>query len=308
MELTFLGTGAGLPSKERNVSAIALSLLQEINHIWLFDCGEATQHQILRTSIKPRKINKIFITHLHGDHIFGLPGLLSSRSFQGGDDLLTVYGPAGIKEYIETSLRLSSSHLAYPLSIVEIDDGIIIEEEYFQVFAKKLDHVIPSYGFRIIEKDKIGELLVQKLKDIGIMPGPIYKQIKENDMIQTEDGKIIEQKDFIGPSKKGRVVSILGDTRYQEEHRDFIENSDVLVHEATFEKDKTDMATDYYHSTTTQAASLAKMGKVSQLILTHISSRYQNEDSQQLLNEACEIFPNTSIATDFYQIPVEHKA
>ncbi|RDW21985.1 ribonuclease Z [Oceanobacillus chungangensis] len=308
MELTFLGTGAGLPSKERNVSAIALSLLQEINHIWLFDCGEATQHQILRTSIKPRKINKIFITHLHGDHIFGLPGLLSSRSFQGGDDLLTVYGPVGIKEYIETSLRLSCSHLAYPLSIVEIDEGKIIEEENFQVFAKKLDHVIPSYGFRIIEKDKIGELLVQKLMDNGIMPGPIYKQIKENAMIQTEDGKNLNQKDFIGPSKKGRVVSILGDTRYHEEHHGFIKNSDVLVHEATFEDDKSEMAADYYHSTTTQAANLAKTGNVSQLVLTHISSRYQDDDSQQLLKEACEIFPNTSIAADFYKLTIEHKA
>ncbi|RDW19132.1 ribonuclease Z [Oceanobacillus arenosus] len=308
MELTFLGTGAGLPSKERNVSAIALSLLQEINHIWLFDCGEATQHQILRTTIKPRKINKIFITHLHGDHIFGLPGLLSSRSFQGGDELLTVYGPSGIKEYIETSLRLSCSHLSYPLSIVEIDEGLIIDEEKFQVYAKKLDHVIPSYGFRIIEKDKIGELLVQSLIDIGVMPGPIYQQIKENNVVQTEDGKVLYQKDFIGPSKKGRIISILGDTRYQEGHREFIENSNLLVHEATFEQDKANLATDYYHSTTTQAATIAKIGNVDQLVLTHISSRYQDEDTTRLLDEACEVFPNTSIATDFYQLSVELKA
>src|SRR5690625_4562521 len=116
MDIQFLGTGAGLPSKERNVSSIALSLLQEINHIWLFDCGEATQHQILHTSIKPRKINKIFITHLHGDHIFGLPGLLSSRSFQSGEEL-TIYGPAGINEFIQTSLEVSGSHVTYPLQI-----------------------------------------------------------------------------------------------------------------------------------------------------------------------------------------------
>src|SRR5690625_7125939 len=112
MELIFLGTGAGVPSKERNVSAIALSILEEVNNIWLFDCGEATQHQILHTSIKPGKINKIFITHLHGDHIFGLPGLLSSRSFQGGNSPLTVYGPKGIKQLDRKSTRLNSSHVA----------------------------------------------------------------------------------------------------------------------------------------------------------------------------------------------------
>lgn len=123
MEIKFLGTGAGVPSKERNVSAIALNLTEEINHIWLFDCGEATQHQILHTNLKPRKINKIFITHLHGDHIYGLPGLLSSRSFLNGDDLLTVYGPPGIKDYIKTSLNISGTHLTYPLDIIEFTEA-----------------------------------------------------------------------------------------------------------------------------------------------------------------------------------------
>src|SRR5699024_12553476 len=109
MEIKFLGTGAGVPSKERNVSSLALNLTEEINHIWLFDCGEATQHQILRTNLKPRKINKIFITHLHGDHIYGLPGLLSSRSFSNCYDLLTFYVHQGIKEYIETSININKT-------------------------------------------------------------------------------------------------------------------------------------------------------------------------------------------------------
>ncbi len=173
MELIFLGTGAGIPSKERNVSAVALNLLQELNSIWLFDCGEATQHQILHTSIKPRKINKIFITHMHGDHIFGLPGLLSSRSFQGGKELLTVYGPSGIKNYIETSLQASGTHLTYPLAIKEIEEGQLFDDPLFTVYCKKLEHGIPSYGYRIVEKEKPGELLVEKLKSTGIQPGPI---------------------------------------------------------------------------------------------------------------------------------------
>lgn len=152
MEITFLGTGAGVPSKERNVSALALSLLQEENHIWLFDCGEATQHQILHTSIKPRKINKIFITHLHGDHIFGLPGFLSSRSFQGGEEELTIYGPKGIKQFVETSIQISQSHLSYPIHYIEIEDGSVIKEHNFTIHVKQLDHGIPSYGYRIEEK------------------------------------------------------------------------------------------------------------------------------------------------------------
>src|SRR5690625_1637746 len=148
MKIQFLGTGAGLPSKKRNVSSIALSLLQEINNIWLFDCGEATQHQILYTTIKPRKINKIFITHLHGDHIFGLPGLLSSRSFQGGEEELTIYGPKGITDFVRTSLELSRTHVTYPIKIIEISEGKLLTNDKFEVYCKLLDHGLPSYGFK----------------------------------------------------------------------------------------------------------------------------------------------------------------
>lgn len=115
MELEFLGTGAGVPAKHRNVTSIALRLLDERNAVWLFDCGEGTQMQILHSTIRPRKIEKIFITHLHGDHIYGLPGLISSRSFQGGDTPLEIYGPKGIKAYIQTVLRISQTKVSYPL-------------------------------------------------------------------------------------------------------------------------------------------------------------------------------------------------
>ncbi|PAV29568.1 ribonuclease Z [Virgibacillus profundi] len=307
MELIFLGTGAGVPSKERNVSAIALTLLQELNSIWLFDCGESTQQQILHTSIKPGKIKKIFITHLHGDHIFGLPGFLSSRSFQGGDGPLTIYGPAGIKEYIETSLKVSGTHLTYPLTIVEISEGKIMEDEKFIVHAGKLDHGIPSYGFRIVEKNKPGELLVDKLMDIGIMPGPIYQQIKENAVLHTADGQVIHREEFIGTDKKGRIISILGDTRTSHLHNPLVEDSDVLVHEATFNHKKAALAKQYFHSTTTQAATMAKENNVGRLVLTHISSRYQKQDNQLLLNEAREIFPDTELANDFVKIEINTK-
>lgn len=304
MELIFLGTGAGMPSKERNVSAIALSLLQDLNSIWLFDCGEATQHQILHTTIKPRKINKVFISHLHGDHIFGLPGFLSSRSFQGGSAPCTVYGPKGIKQYIETSLQISCSHLSYPLHIIEFTTGKIYEDDWFIVECKKLDHGIPSYGFRVTEKDKQGELLVDKLKDAGIKPGPIYRDIKEQEQTTLDDGQVILRKDFIGDNKKGRVIAILGDTRHTDQNRSFVENADVLVHEATFTHDQKQLAKEYFHSTTTQAATLAKESSVKQLVLTHISARYQKDDYSSLLQEAQDIFPKTNLAKDFYKLAI----
>ncbi|HLR08189.1 MAG TPA: ribonuclease Z [Bacillota bacterium] len=305
MELIFLGTGAGIPSKERNVSSIALSLLQEANSIWLFDCGEATQHQILHTTIKPKKINKIFITHLHGDHIFGLPGLLSSRSFQGGDDTITVYGPKGIQTFLDTTLKTSHTSLNYPLKIVEVEEGQIIDEDNFAVFCKKLDHNVTSYGYRIVEKDRPGKLLVDKLKAIGIPPGPIYQEIKNNPVVQTPEGTTIFREQFVGPDKKGKVISILGDTRSAYKYKHFVQNSDVLVHEATFSSESEQLAHDYFHSTTTQAAELAKAGNVKQLILTHISSRYQQEDALQLLHEARTIFANTELAKDFYRLPIK---
>lgn len=305
MKITFLGTGAGIPSKERNVTAILLDLIQEINQLWLFDCGEATQHQILHTSIKPRKINKIFITHLHGDHIFGLPGVLSSRSFQGGKAPLTVYGPSGIKQYIETSLHISNTHLSYPLHYVElVDEGKIFEDDSFIVDAVLLDHNIKSYGYRIKEKEKIGELNVQKLEELGIEPGPIYRDIKSNEKTVLKDGRIIYRKDVIGKPKQGKIISIFGDTRYVPHHATFIQNSDLLVHEATFSADNQSLAKNYFHSTTEQTAKLAKDSNTRTLILTHISSRYQNGDLDRLLTEARAIFPNTMLAHDFFTFEI----
>lgn len=299
VELTFLGTGAGVPAKERNVSAIALDLSQERGTTWLFDCGEATQHQILHTSIKPRKIEKIFITHLHGDHIFGLPGLLGSRSFQDGTSLLTIYGPKGIKEYVEVSLKVSSTHVKYDIEIVEIEEGTVFEDEQFVVEAGKLEHGITCFGYRIVEKDIKGALLVDKLQELGISPGPIYQKIKAGEDVTLDNGTIINGVDFVGPNKPGRKLAILGDTRYSKKAIDLAMNVDLLVHEATFGKDDETIAHNYYHSTNIQAAKVAIEADAKELILTHISSRYQGEDLKKLAAEAKQAFPNVLIAYDF---------
>lgn len=307
MEITFLGTGAGTPSKERNVSALALTLLQEINSIWLFDCGEATQHQLLYTNIKPRKITKIFITHMHGDHIFGLPGFLSSRSFLGGTETLTIYGPPGIEDYVNSSLISSQTHLTYPLVIKEVETGRLIDDEQFIVDCYRLEHGVPSFGYRITEKDRLGELIVEKLRERGIKPGPIYQQIKENPTVVTPDGETLHREHFIGPNKKGRVISVLGDTRYKQEHIAFVKDSDVLVHEATFNDQSAKRAREYFHSTTGQAATIAKEANVGTLLLTHISSRYREEDYPGLLKEARRVFPNTELAHDLFKWTIPHQ-
>jgi ribonuclease Z len=307
VDLFFLGTGAGIPAKLRNVTSIALKLLEERGAIWLFDAGEATQHQILHTSIKPRRIEKIFITHLHGDHIYGLPGLLSSRSFQGGESMVTVYGPKGIKEYINVSLSVSQTYLKYPLEIVEIQEEVIFEDDQFTVEARLLEHGISSYGFRIVEKDRPGTLLADKLVEAGIQPGPIFKKIKNGETVSLEDGRTIVPADFLGPVQQGRIVTILGDTRYCENAIYLAKNADLLVHEATFSKGEEKLAFDYFHSTTRQAAEIAKRAECKQLCLTHISSRYDRFTWRELVEEAREVFPNTDIAEDFKEVTIPLK-
>lgn len=307
MDVFFLGTGAGMPAKLRNVTSIALKVLEERGSVWLFDAGEATQHQILHTSIKPRRIEKIFVTHLHGDHIYGLPGLLSSRSFQGGETEVTVYGPKGIRDFLQISLSISQTYLKYPLKVVEIEEGIVFEDEQFSVEARLLDHGIMSYGYRVAEKDRPGTLLADKLKEAGVQPGPIFKKIKDGETVTLEDGRVIEPNEFLGPAQKGRVVTILGDTRFCENAIFLAKGADLLVHEATFAKGEDQLAFDYFHSTTHQAAEVAKQAEAKQLCLTHISSRYDRHAWRELVKEAAEIFPNTDIAEDFKEINIPLK-
>lgn len=309
MELEFLGTSAGSPSKFRNVTSLALKLLDEINEVWLFDVGEGTQHQILRTTIRPRKVTKIFITHLHGDHIFGLPGFLSSRSFQGAEAAtpLTIYGPRGIKQFVETSLRVSQTRLAYPIEYVELTEGagILFEDDRFKVSYEELDHRIKCFGYRVEEKDYPGELMVDKLQAAGVRPGPIYGQIKAGQTVTLEDGTQLNGKDFIGAPKKGRTVAILGDTRKTDGIDKLSLNADALVHESTFGKGEAKLARNYYHSTCIQAAQTAQRNHVKQLLLTHISARYVGPMVKKLQADAQEIFKNTKVVRDFdvYNIP-----
>ena len=309
MELYFLGTNAGVPTLQRNVTSIGLRMYEERRALWLFDCGEGTQHQVLRSLLKLSKLEKIFITHLHGDHLFGLPGLLSSRAYQGGVTPLTVYGPVGLERYIRTTLELSQSRIEYELNIVEHEGGVVFEDDMFRVESALLEHRIDSYGYRIIEKDRPGQLNFEILKHHGIKPGPLYGQLKNGGSIQLADGQTLHSHEVVGKPKKGKIITILGDTRPCPNVHLLAQDADVLVHEATFLQDMEETAHNYYHSTTLQAAHAAKEANVQELILTHFSSRYKDrEQLEPLLQEAKSVFENTLLAEEHVLFPISSKS
>lgn len=301
MQLHFLGTGAGMPSKTRNTSALALKLLEERGTIWLFDCGEATQHQILHTTIKPRKIDKIFITHLHGDHIFGLPGFLSSRSFQGGEEPLTIYGPAGLQQWIELTLQLSKTHVTYPIVFEVVEEGIVFEDEQFIVRALPLAHVVPCFGYRIEQKSLPGELLIEKALKLGVPKGPFLGKLKRGEDVVLSDGTLVKSEEVTSASKEGFIVTILGDTKYCDNAKKLASHASVVVHEATFDHETAHLAAQYGHATNSEAAMVAREAGAKQLFLNHISARFLPQDEERLAEQAREIFSETRIVQDLEQ-------
>ncbi len=309
MYIQFLGTGAGQPSKARNVSSLALKLLDEINEVWLFDCGEGTQNRILETAIRPRKISKIFITHLHGDHIFGLPGFLSSRSFQGNEEQtdIDIYGPIGIRQFVLTSLKVSGSRLPYRIHFHEFDvDTVerVLDTDKFTVFADQLDHTVPCVGYRVVQKDLEGTLDAEALRAAGVPFGPLFGKIKNGENVILEDGREIVASDYLSPPRPGKVVTILGDTRKCHASVRLAVNADVLVHEATYGKGDEVIARKHGHSTNMEAALVAKDAGAKRLLLNHISPRFLSKDISQLRKDASTIFENVHIVKDLEEVEV----
>jgi len=296
-----------MPTRKRNVSSVALNLMPERGTIWLFDAGEGTQHQMLSSPLKPGKLEFIFITHLHGDHLYGLPGLMTSRSYQGGEEPLTIFGPPGIRRFVETAFEVSDAHLEYEVRIREYEEGLVFEDEQFRVTAAKLEHRIDSYGFRIEERDTPGALNSGKLAAEGFRPGPHYAALKRGETVTMPDGRTIDGSRYLGPRLKGRTVCIFGDTRPCASELELARGADVLVHEATYMHERAENAHKYYHTTATQAATLAAKAGVHALILTHLSSRYQDETVHQLLEEARAIFPHSHVAEDFWSYTVPRR-
>lgn len=305
MELFFLGTSAGVPTRTRNVTSILLDLQHPTRGgLWMFDCGEGTQHQLLRTAAHPGKLDKIFITHLHGDHLFGLPGLLCSRSMAGNIQPLTIYGPPGIREFVETSLRISGSWTDYPLEIIEIKPGVVFKDDAFTVTAAALNHPVECYGFRIEERDKPGALDGAALIAAGVPFGPLFQQLKRGESVTLEDGRTINGAAYLSPPRPGKKLAIFGDTAPCDNALALAQGVDLLVHEATLEVAMEEKANSRGHSSTHQAARLARDAQVKKLIVTHVSSRYDAEGCAMLLAECCAIFAASELAEDFATVRV----
>ncbi|MBM7642642.1 ribonuclease Z [Streptococcus loxodontisalivarius] len=309
MELQFLGTGAGQPAKQRNVSSLVLKLLDEINEVWMFDCGEGTQRQILETTIKPRKIKKIFITHLHGDHVLGLPGFLSTRAFQANEEQtdVDIYGPIGIKQFVMSSLKVTGSRLPYHINFHEFDDkslGKILETDKFTVYAEKLDHTIFCVGYRVMQKDLEGTLDAEALKAAGVPFGPLFGKVKNGQDVVLEDGTKIIAKDYISAPKKGKIVTILGDTRKTAASARLGLGADILVHESTYGKGDEKIARNHGHSTNMQAAEVAKEASAKRLLLNHVSARFLGRDCKQMERDAATIFENVHVVRDLEEVEV----
>jgi ribonuclease Z len=306
LQLIFLGTGAGRPTKARNVTSIALMLPEPQNGYWLFDTGEGTQHRLLGTKLKLNKLERIFITHLHGDHLYGLPGLLSSRSFYDGISKLQLFGPPGLCAYIDCVFQKSGAHLSYELEVVEIETGQIITDNRFTIEAAELDHRICCFGYRIIERPQPGQLDLAWLSRNGVQPGPIYGKLKKGEDITLLSGQIIRSSDVVGPPTKGRIVTILGDTCPCDNAVELAKDADLLVHEATFAAGMEEKAAAYGHSTVLQAAQIAVRANAKRLVVTHFSSRFDDKEVAQLVADVKSVFPNIEAAYDYFELCVQN--
>ena len=311
MEITFLGTSSGVPTRSRNVSSVALRLPQRAE-VWLFDCGEGTQHQLLRSELRISQLRRIFITHMHGDHIFGLMGLLASCGLAGDAQDIDIYGPSGLDKYISSCSKYSYTNFAHRVKVHTVQPGMVYEDQEFSVSCRLLKHRVPAYGYRVSERDRPGKFNLEKAIALNIPSGPIYGQLKRGETVELPDGRIIEGKDFVGEQEIGRKIAYCTDTVFCEAAVELAEDADILIHEATFAHQDAGLAFERLHSTSTMAAQVALAAGVKQLIMTHFSPRYTPGNALTLDNlkqEARAIFPDTKLAYDFfsYEVPRRRK-
>ena len=306
MRIIPLGTSSGRPTLTRNVSALAVVADGEW---WLFDCGEGAQMQVVRAGLSFHRLAGIFITHLHGDHFNGLPGLLSTMALERREAPLTLVGPAGIGEYLDTLGRLRILFCNYPVQITQFGVEAFCDREEAEVYAsarftvvtRPLDHRIFSLGYRIAERTRPGRFNVERARELGIPPGPLFGRLQAGHSIGLPDGRVIEPSEVLGPPRPGRSVAYCLDTRPCSNATALARGVDWLIHEATYTEELVDEANSYGHSTARQSAEAARAAGARNLLITHFSSRYA--DPLPLLEEARAIFPGATMAEDL--MPIE---
>jgi ribonuclease Z len=311
VQVTFLGTSSGVPTRARNVSAVALRLPQRAE-LWLFDCGEGTQHQFLRSELRVSQLRRIFITHMHGDHVFGLPGLLASLGLAGSCGGIDLYGPDPLRDYLEGVMRTSSTRIGYPLRTHRVREAaasgrVLLDDDDITVRCAPLTHRVPAYAYRVEQKQRPGRFDVERARALGIPPGPIYAELKAGRSVTLDDGRVIRGDALCGPPRPGCSVVYCTDTVFSEAAVELARGADLLIHESTFSHGEAELAIARQHSTSTMAAQTALEAGVKQLALTHLSPRYVAGNPMtpdDLVAEARAIFPETIVARDFLTLEV----
>lgn len=299
MEILFLGTGGSWPCKEYNVPAIAIKFN---NEIILFDCGEGTQRQFMQSKYSFMRVSKIFITHFHGDHFLGLPGLVQSMNLNDRTDDLEIYGPKGTIKIIATLLNLGYFTPAFNIKLFDLDKNENVKFNKYDVQAIPVDHGVPALGFVLQENSRPGKFNLTKAKALGIPKGPLYRKLQSGKTIEIK-GKKIKPEMVLGKPRKGRKIVYSGDTRPCDAIIRSSKDANVLIHDACLDSTLETKAKNYGHSTAKQAAEVAKSAKVKVLFLIHHSPRYK--DVSILEDEAKSVFKMSFSAVDFLDYTVK---
>lgn len=261
----------------------------------LFDCGEGTQRQMMRYG-SGFGVQRIFITHVHADHFLGITGLLRTMALQGRTDPLAIYCPKGTRTTLETAVFLGADRVPFPVDILEVSAGDRIESSAYAVEAFAVNHGTPAVGWALIEQPRLGRFDVDRARALGVPDGPLFGRLHRGETVEVE-GRSISPDEVVGPARPGRRVVYTGDTRPCPATVDISREADVLIHEATFGSDEADRARETYHSTSEEAAAVARDAGVERLLLTHLSARYSDQPGP-LQDEARAVFPDTRIAHD----------
>lgn len=299
MHLNFLGTGGSWPTPDRNVSAVALRIGREII---LFDCGEGTQRQFMKSNLSFMRISKILITHFHGDHFLGIPGLLQSMFLNNRKKELNIYGPKGTIILIKALLSLGYFSPTFEIFVTDLKDKDLVNFKNYDIRVREVDHDLPALAFCIEEHERQGKFNLKKAKELGIPEGPLYRELQNGESIKI-NGKNITPDMVLGKPRKGKKIVYSGDTRPCDSIVDLAKDCDILIYDSTLSSKLAEKAYRYGHSTAEQAAEIAKKAGAKTLFLMHISPRYK--DASVLEKEARMVFENSFVARDFLEYSIK---